>query len=47
MDHIEFDFFEDFSTPLLKFLERCGLRLGVAFSGRINFPKSLFEVPKK
>ena len=46
MDHIEFDFDEDFVLPLIQFLGRCGINVGTwRNSGKIFFPKKLFEVP--
>ena len=47
MDHIEFDFDEHFSQPLMHFLDRCGIKVGVFNNaGRIIFPRKLFETPK-
>lgn len=48
MDHIEFDFFEDFSRPLIRFLQRCGIEVGMQMSeGKIRFPVTLFLPPER
>lgn len=44
MDHIEFDFYEDFTCPLMHFLERCGISV-TRNSTNIHFPKYLFNCP--
>jgi len=46
MDHVEFDFFADFTTPLILFLQRCGISLNDERKG-IQFPLNLFELPKE
>ncbi len=46
MDHIEFDFFEDFSRPLIRFLQRCGIAVGEESLGKIRFPMPLFLPPE-
>ena len=47
MDHIEFDFYDDFTTPLIQFLDRIGFDFG--FEGvnrkKLFFPAKLFELP--
>ena len=46
MDHIEFDFDEDFIVPLISFLERCGLlEYGNPYS-KIVFPNVMFLPPE-
>jgi len=45
MDHIEFDFYEDFTAPLAFFLTRCNFELRPKKGERIEFEKSLFETP--
>ena len=46
MDHIEFDFYEDFTSPLVNFLQRCGIKTSNG-NGRIFFPKNIFVVPEE
>jgi len=44
MDHIEFDFFEDFTIPLIEFLNK--INFGLEPKGlKINFPSELFRPP--
>jgi hypothetical protein len=45
MDHIEFDFYEDFTQPLAFFLTRCNIQLRPRKGVKIDFPPSLFETP--
>jgi hypothetical protein len=45
MDHIEFDFYEDFTQPLAFFLTRCNIPLRPRKGAKIDFPSSLFETP--
>ena len=45
MDHVEFDFFEDFTTPLMKFLKKFNVNLDENGRG-IKLPLNLFELPK-
>ena len=47
MDHVEFDFYEDFTSPLIQFLEKCGFEIskGAAVQGKISFPQKLFHIP--
>ena len=48
MDHVEFDFFEDFTAPLIEFLEKCRFDLNSArdVKNRIIFPQRLFHIPE-
>jgi len=47
MDHIEFDFYEDFTAPLAFFLTRCNFQLRPRKGAKIDFPASLFETPNQ
>lgn len=50
MDHIEFDFDEDFTDPLFHFLVRCGIidhESEIGTGGKIVFPKVMFLPPEK
>ena len=48
MDHVEFDFYEDFTSPLMQFLEKCGFELCTAatIKNMIVFPQKLFQQPE-
>ena len=47
MDHIEFDFCEDFTNPLANFLERCGvLEYEKVVGSKITFPRAMFLPPE-
>jgi pimeloyl-ACP methyl ester carboxylesterase len=46
MDHVEFDFFNDFTTPLMLFLNRCGISLNDGKKG-IQLPLNLYELPQQ
>ena len=45
MDHIEFDFFEDFTLPLMNFLSKIRFTARNSDTKRIEFPLELFEIP--
>lgn len=45
MDHIEFDFSEDFTTPLIEFLNKISFGLGTSRNAKINFLAELFQAP--
>lgn len=45
MDHIEFDFSEDFTTPLIEFLNKISFGLGSSRTSKINFSPELFQAP--
>lgn len=47
MDHIEFDFYEDFTAPLAFFLARCNFQLRAKKGHKIEFPANIFENPHK
>ena len=46
MDHIEFDFFEDFSYPLGLFLDSCGIRTYVFEKDELLIPIELYSIPQ-
>jgi hypothetical protein len=47
MDHVEFDFYGDFTEPLINFFLKCNydLKKKTTFGGT-EFPPELFQVPK-
>jgi hypothetical protein len=47
MDHIEFDFYEDFTAPLAFFLARCNFQIRAKKGHKIEFPQHIFENPQK
>lgn len=47
MDHIEFDFHEDFTNPLLEFLHKISFGLESGRSLKVTFPQELFIPPKE
>lgn len=47
MDHIEFDFHDDFTAPLTEFLSRIRFGLELDKGLKVNYPKELFKVPKE
>ncbi len=46
MDHADFDFYEDFTSPLIRFLQRCEVISEEKCSNKIGFPKTLFDPPQ-
>ena len=48
MDHSEFNFYDDFSTPLIQFLDRIGFEwdFDEALPQKIYFPEQLFKLPE-
>mgnify|MGYP000890675528 CR=1 FL=1 len=46
MDHVEFDFYEDFTLPLMKFLQRCNIPIMKESEVGITFPTTLFRAPE-
>ena len=46
MDHIEFNFYDDFTTPLYQFLDRIGFEWDEKNPKKIYFPQKLFEIPE-
>jgi hypothetical protein len=45
MDHVEFDFFGDFTEPLMKFFGRCNFDLRKKPVEIFEFKPELFETP--
>lgn len=45
MNHIEFDFHDDFTTPLIEFLKQISFGLAPNRNLRIEFPPELFQPP--
>ena len=45
MDHVEFDFFDDFTTPLIAFLKKCNINFNENGRG-VKLPLNLFELPQ-
>jgi len=45
MDHIEFDFYDDFTAPLMDFLLRCNFELEK--TPAIYFPRAVFKTPEQ
>lgn len=46
MDHVEFDFFGDFTEPLMKFFGRCHFDLRKKPTEDFEFKKELYETPE-
>jgi len=46
MDHIEFDFSEDFTTPLIEFLGKISFGLAPTKNIRVTFGSELFQAPQ-
>ena len=47
MNHVEFDFYEDFTEPLADFLNRANFNLESPNESPIDFPIHLFGIPNK
>ena len=47
MNHAEFDFYEDFTEPLMDFLRRGNYSLDLKDEAPIDFPLHLFGIPGK
>ena len=45
MNHFQFDFYEDFTFPLKKFLDQCGIELHTDEKKGPVFPNELFVKP--
>jgi len=45
MDHIEFDFSEDFTVPLVEFLGKISFGLAPTKNVRVTFASDLYQAP--
>ncbi len=45
MCHEEFDYYEDFTLPLIKFLHRCNISKAKKTGVGISFPEDIFTAP--